>query len=246
MVKAAEPSLSTYSFNFTNFTYRILRITPNSARMTSFTWIMLYAYNIVMDGMSVACSLGGNNMNELAAITEEQRAKLLNTRRRVVESIGKNMDLYGITLSIGHLYGNMYFNQEPVTLDEMSETMGMSKTSMSTGMRTLHDLKMINKVWGKGSRKDLYEVEPDWHRNFTDFFTIKWRKAVEQNMNVMQRSLKDIAVMMEQYEADEAFMKLLVNDKSKIEDALSYYRWLDRLIDSFESGEIYNFIPKEQ
>lgn len=185
-------------------------------------------------------------MNELAAITDEQRAKLLGTRRRVVESIGKNMDLYGITLSIGHLYGNMYFNQEPATLDEMGETMGMSKTSMSTGMRTLHDLKMINKVWGKGSRKDLYEVEPDWHQNFADFFSIKWRKAVEQNMNVMQRSLKDIGAMMEQYEEDEAFMKLLLNDKGKIEEALSYYRWLDRLIDSFESGEIYNFIPKEQ
>lgn len=185
-------------------------------------------------------------MNELAAITEEQRDKLLKTRRRVVESIGKNMDLYGITLSIGHLYGNMYFNREPVTLDEMSETMGMSKTTMSTGMRTLHDLKMINKVWGKGSRKDLYEVEPDWHQNFADFFTIKWRKAVEQNMNVMTRSLKEIAGMMEQYAEDESFMELLRNDQAKIEEAQSYYRWLDRLIDTFESGEIYDFIPKEQ
>jgi DNA-binding transcriptional regulator GbsR (MarR family) len=185
-------------------------------------------------------------MNELAGLTDEQRTKLNNTRRRVIESIGKNMDLYGITLSIGHLYGNMYFNQEPVTLDEMSETMGMSKTTMSTGMRTLHDLKMINKVWGKGSRKDLYEVEPDWHQNFADFFTIKWRKAVEQNMNVMHRSLKEIAGMMEQYAEDEAFMELLRNDQTKIEEAQSYYRWLDRLIDTFESGEIYNFIPKEQ
>ncbi|MHA6485472.1 GbsR/MarR family transcriptional regulator [Paenibacillus sp. strain BS8-2] len=184
-------------------------------------------------------------MNELAALSEEQRTKLLATRRRVVESIGKNMDLYGITLSIGHLYGNMYFNQEPVTLDEMSETMGMSKTSMSTGMRTLHDLKMINKVWGKGSRKDLYEAEPDWHQNFADFFSIKWRKAVEQNMNVMNRSLRDIVNLMEQSQSDESFLSILRSDKSKIEDALNYYQWLDRLIDTFESGEIYTFIPKE-
>jgi DNA-binding transcriptional regulator GbsR (MarR family) len=185
-------------------------------------------------------------MNELAALSDEQQSKLLATRRRVVESIGKNMDLYGITLSIGHLYGNMYFNREPVTLDEMSATMGMSKTSMSTGMRTLHDLKMINKVWGKGSRKDLYEAEPDWHQNFADYFSIKWRKAVEQNMNVMNRTLGDIAKLMEQYEADEPFLAILRSDKEKIEDALNYYRWLDRLIDTFESGEIYDFIPKEQ
>ncbi|MBH5317550.1 GbsR/MarR family transcriptional regulator [Paenibacillus sp. GSMTC-2017] len=184
-------------------------------------------------------------MNELAALTDEQRVKLLQTRRRVIDSIGKNMDLYGITSSIGHLYGNMYFNQEPVTLDEMSETMGMSKTSMSTGMRTLYDLKMINKVWGKGSRKDLYEVVPDWHQNFSDFFSIKWRKAVEMNKSVLRRSIKELDLLMVEHEADEAFMKLLVSDKGKNEEALKYYKWLDRLIESFESGEIYDFIPKE-
>lgn len=183
-------------------------------------------------------------MDELARLTEEQRTKLLQTRRRVIESIGKNMDLYGITLSIGHLYGNMYFNQEPVTLDEMSQTMGMSKTSMSTGMRTLHDLKMINKVWGKGSRKDLYEVVPDWHQNFADYFSIKWRKAVEQNMSALTKSLKELEAL--SGGEDESFGKLLASDKAKIEEALKYYRWLDRLIDSFESGEIYEFLPKEE
>ncbi|MFC6334464.1 GbsR/MarR family transcriptional regulator [Paenibacillus septentrionalis] len=185
-------------------------------------------------------------MNELEALTEEQRSQLLKVRRRVIESIGKNMDLYGITLSIGYLYGNMYFNREPVTLDEMSQTMGMSKTSMSTGMRTLHDLKMINKVWGKGSRKDLYEVVPDWHQNFVDYFSIKWRKAVEQNMSALKRSLKEVDELMVQYETDLSMKQLLESDKEKIQEALAYYRWLDRLIDSFETGEIYEFIPKEE
>lgn len=203
-------------------------------------------------------------MNDLEALTEDQRSQLLKTRRRVIESIGKNMDLYGITLSIGYLYGNMYFNTGPVTLDEMSQTMGMSKTSMSTGMRTLYDLKMINKVWEKGSRKDLYEVESDWYQNFSDYFSIKWRKAVEQNKSAMKRSLKEIEEMLAQAEAEsklqdnadafnatesqqkDPFIELLKSDKQKIEEALAYYRWLDRLIDSFESGEIFDFIPKEQ
>lgn len=185
-------------------------------------------------------------MNELAALTDEQLTKLHKARRRVIESIGENMDLYGITLSIGHLYGNMYFNREPVTLDEMSQTMGMSKTSMSTGMRTLHDLKMINKVWGKGSRKDLYEVELNWHQNFTDYFSIKWRKAVEQNMSALNRSMKEIDALKLQYESEQAFLDVLDNDTQKIDEALKYYKWLDRLIDSFENGDIYKLIPLEE
>lgn len=63
-----------------------------------------------------------------------------------------------------------------MTLDEMGVEMSMSKTSMSTGVRTLLDLKMVNKVWEKGSRKDLYVVEYDWYQTFTDFLPLNGEK----------------------------------------------------------------------
>jgi len=117
---------------------------------------------------------------------------------------------------------------------------------MSTGMRTLHDLKMINKVWGKGSRKDLYEVVPDWYQSFSDFFSIKWRSAVEQNMTALRRSLKELEALEIEFQNEPAFIEIAELDKEKLVEALRYYTWLDRLIDSFETGEIFDFIPKEQ
>ncbi|ACT03124.1 GbsR/MarR family transcriptional regulator [Paenibacillus sp. JDR-2] len=181
----------------------------------------------------------------IGGLTPEQSRSLHVSRQRVIDSIGKNMDLYGITLSIGHLYGYMYFQNDPITLDQMSQQMGMSKTSMSTGMRTLMDLKMIDKVWGKGSRKDFYEVVPDWYQNFTDFFSIKWRKAVESNMASLQKSLKEIHALQTSDPDNSTLQEITSVDEQKINEALNYYRWLHRLIDSFESGEIFDFIPKE-
>lgn len=32
----------------------------------------------------------------------------------------------------------------------------------------------------------------------------------------------------------------------KMKQAVAYYKWLDRLIDSMESEEIYKLIPKEE
>ncbi|WP_274653771.1 GbsR/MarR family transcriptional regulator [Paenibacillus humicola] len=183
---------------------------------------------------------------ELDGLTQEQIGQLQKSRERVIDSIGKNMDLYGITLSIGHLYGYMYFQNAPITLDQMSETMGMSKTSMSTGMRTLMDLKMINKVWGKGSRKDFYEVVPDWHQNFSDYFSIKWRKAVESNMAALSKSLREIRALKEAYPDHAKLQRVAEFDEDKISEALKYYRWLHRLIDAFESGEIFKLIPKDE
>jgi len=183
---------------------------------------------------------------EMVGLTPEQISSLTRSRQRVIDSIGKNMDLYGITLSIGHLYGFMYFQNEPITLDQMSQTMGMSKTSMSTGVRTLMDLKMIDKVWGKGSRKDFYEVVPDWYQNFADFFSIKWRKAVEHNMFSLEKSLKEIRALRESDPSNDSLQQLTSIDEAKIDEALKYYRWLERLIDALESGEIYNYIPREE
>ncbi|MGR6761624.1 GbsR/MarR family transcriptional regulator [Paenibacillus polymyxa] len=182
----------------------------------------------------------------LYQLGDEQQASLQKIRKRVIEAIGKNMDLYGITLSAGHLYGLLFFADKPMTLDEMGREMEMSKTSMSTGVRTLLDLKMVNKVWSKGSRKDLYEVEYDWYQTFTDFFAIKWRKAVETNLLVLRKAIDELDKLMAQGEEYEEFKAVLQQDRMKMKQAVAYYKWLDRLIDSMESEEIYKLIPKEE
>ncbi|MFD3260580.1 GbsR/MarR family transcriptional regulator [Paenibacillus lentus] len=180
----------------------------------------------------------------LDQLTPEQQADVMKVRKRVIEAIGRNMDLYGISLSTGHLYGLLFFANKPMTLDEMGLEMKMSKTSMSTGVRTLLDLKMVNKVWEKGSRKDLYEVEYDWHQTFTDYFAIKWRKAVESNILILRRSIEEMNKWLAT-EPEGAITAVLQEDCQKMGEAVKYYEWLDRLIDAMESGEIYQLVPKE-
>src|SRR5699024_6462629 len=51
------------------------------------------------------------------------------TIQKFIQVIAKNMNLYGITSSIGRLYGVLYFSDEPMTLDDMRDALEMSKTS---------------------------------------------------------------------------------------------------------------------
>ncbi|CAM3774007.1 GbsR/MarR family transcriptional regulator [Marinicrinis lubricantis] len=183
-------------------------------------------------------------MTSTDSLAEEQQIKLNKARHRVIETVGKNMELYGVTMSIGHLYGEMFFKDHPVTLDEMGQVMGMSKTSMSTGMRALMDLKMVNKVWEKGSRKDLYEVEWDWYQSFADYFSIKWRKLTEMNMQALKRSMKEIESLLEECTDNADAKRLLELDLKKMKEAIQYYKWLGRLIDSLEEGTIFDFLPR--
>ena len=170
--------------------------------------------------------------------------KLEKARERVIQSIAENMDLYGITDSVGRLYGTLYFSERPLTLDEMREALGMSKTSMSTGVRTLLDTNMVTKVWKKGVRKDLYQAEEDWYQVFFDFFAIKWKRAIELNLHAMHQSELEYRKMLNDIETSKEVIEQIELDLAKLAQAKEYYSWLESLIDSFESNTIFDFIPK--
>ena len=173
------------------------------------------------------------------------KEELEKARERVIEAISQNMNLYGVTPSVGRLWGLLYFHNQPMTLDEMKNELGMSKTSMSTSVRNLMDLHMVDKVWKKGNRKDLYKAEEDWFQTFSDFFTIKWRSGVNINVSAIEKSLLELHKLLDTTELSEEMITQINNDIEKLHQALDYYDWLNRLVDSFETNEIFKYIPKE-
>lgn len=187
-----------------------------------------------------------NLIKLMDVIMMDGKEQLEAARDRVIESISKNMNLYGITDSIGRLYGMLYFKNHPMTLDEMKEELGMSKTSMSTSVRSLMDLKMVEKVWRKGERKDLYKAEEDWHQSFVDLFTIRWRPSISVNKSALEKSMKELKVIVDSMDIEEDVKQTALIDIQKLQAAVDYYDWLNRLIDSFESGDIYNYIQKKR
>ncbi|MNI90241.1 HTH-type transcriptional repressor OpcR [compost metagenome] len=46
-------------------------------------------------------------------------------------------------------------------------------------------------------------------------------------------------------EAEGPLRRVLEEDVRKMKETVKYYEWLDRLIDTMESGEIYKLVPKE-
>jgi DNA-binding transcriptional regulator GbsR (MarR family) len=172
--------------------------------------------------------------------------QLEKVRERVIETMAQNINLYGISPSIGRLYGMMFFHHEPLTLDEMKDELGMSKTSMSTSVRTLLELKMVDKVWKKGVRRDLYSVEGDWYQNFIDLFSVKWRSAISMNSNTIAKSIKELHNMLSNEQITTELKEMIESDIEKLEYTLEYYEWLDRLVETMETHEIFKFVPKKE
>ena len=175
-------------------------------------------------------------------LSSEQKLEI--AREKIIQSIAENIDLYGITDSIGRLYGTLYFSSEALTLDEMREALGMSKTSMSTGVRTLLETKMVRKVWKKGVRKDLYQAEEDWYKSFVEYFSTQWRDAIEMNQSAISEAEEIYTHIISSQITEQSLKDQAQMDMDKLSKAKEYYRWLEQLIDTFETGKIFDFVPK--
>ena len=86
---------------------------------------------------------------------------LAKARDNFVDGIGYLSSTVGLNRGIGQLYAILFLSNEPLCLDDMAETLKISKGSASVNVRELEKLGVVRKVWVKGSRKDFYEAELD-------------------------------------------------------------------------------------
>ncbi|MCP8615495.1 GbsR/MarR family transcriptional regulator [Salirhabdus salicampi] len=166
------------------------------------------------------------------------------TIEKFIQVIAKNMSLYGITTSVGRLYGALYFADEPMTLDDMRDALEMSKTSMSTGVRSLSEMKMVEPAFKKGVRKDLYKSEEDWYKSFTSLFGNRWRHHTETNIEEAEEAIIELRELAENT-SDEELKEKIESDIDRLVYAKNYYKWLMKFIKVVETGEIFKYVPKE-
>lgn len=185
--------------------------------------------------------LDGNRVFNDERLTE----KVSHAKEKVINAMAETMDLYGVTASVGRLYGTLYFQQYPMTLDEMKDELGMSKPSMSLAVRSLLEMKVVQKVWQKGTRKDLYVAEKDFFKFFQVFFSTKWKREIEVNLPAIREASAELQAMLDDPDGKLTPEKReeIESYKKQIDESKVYYYWLNELVKNLDSGRLFELIP---
>lgn len=152
---------------------------------------------------------------------------------KVTHEFSKTLEMFGLSPQDARLFVTLYLHQSPMTLDEMSEALGKSKTAMSNGVRALLDQGLVERVWKKGFRKDLYQANENLYRNFMSSYIKKWQEAaIEQKntLSVMEADLKD---RIQDY-SDQEKMKHADDLYQRIEDMISFHEWIAQAFDGID------------
>ncbi|GAK09866.1 hypothetical protein JCM19038_3737 [Geomicrobium sp. JCM 19038] len=171
--------------------------------------------------------------------------ELQSAEDQITDRIADNMETFGVSSTVGRLLGIIYMNRESMTLDSLAEETGMSKTRMSQVMRQMLALNIAEKEFVKGSRKEHYNVESDYAQTFISLFTTNWKDVVSRNMT-LERRLRERVEQMNNAVTDatpQEIVERIETLSNELDAWQAYYNWIDRLVDFFESGKIFDHVP---
>ena len=174
--------------------------------------------------------------------SQNKQQQLEQAKDIVINSIGQTMDLYGTNRSVGNLYGTMVF-EGSMTLDEMRHQLQMSKPSMSAGVKKLQEFDIVKQQFTRGSRKQHFIAEKDFFIFFRNFFTKKFQREIDINVEAVKDAQSIINPLLESSDLTEAETQEAQKIKAQLDHTHVYYEWLEQLTEAIESGEIFKYFP---
>ena len=78
-----------------------------------------------------------------------------------IEIVGDMAGNLGLNAIAGQMYALLYISNEPVSLDEITDILKVSKGNVSVNIRVLERWGAVKKVWVKGSRRNFYTANED-------------------------------------------------------------------------------------
>ena len=129
---------------------------------------------------------------------------------------GRLSQILGYPKSVGQVYGYLFFAFEPQSLDDISSELGISKASVSNGVRKLLAWGVIRQVWVQGNRREFLEIVDDistlFKAGYGDFVKPRVSSSKQRIKGIgdrLQEEFEDGSLSEEEYNsAKKRFEKL--------------------------------------
>mgnify|MGYP003376737310 FL=1 len=109
-----------------------------------------------------------------------------------VSGLGRLAGFFGFSDVMGRLYGTLLLSPEPLSLDELCDTLQISKGSVSMNMRDLERWGMAKEVWVRGERRKFYKAESDMWQVIRNVLGSREQREVQVALHVLGESIEKL------------------------------------------------------
>ncbi|MBJ7395776.1 MAG: hypothetical protein JHC76_06970 [Akkermansiaceae bacterium] len=115
--------------------------------------------------------------------------KLDSIEHQMVNIFVDGARILGLPPSIGEIYGLLFISPTPLALDDFVERLGISKGSVSQGLRMLKGLRAVREVESASDRRTYYEPAIELKRLAGGFI----REQVRPHFKSAETRIRDLA-----------------------------------------------------
>lgn len=109
--------------------------------------------------------------------------------QRFVMHIGEMGSRWGLNRTLGQMCGLLYAAQRPMNADEIAETLGISRSNVSMGLKELKAWRLVQPASVPGDRREYWTTPKDAWEVFRLLIEERRRREVDPTLSMLRETL---------------------------------------------------------
>lgn len=152
---------------------------------------------------------------EISEITAKM--ELTPVLERYILHWGEMGTRWGVNRSVSQIHALLYLSPQPLTAEEIADTLSIARSNVSTSLRELQSWGLIGLVHVMGDRRDHYEAKKDLWEMVTLIMEERKRREIDPTLSVLRQCVLE--------SADDR--KMPAETKARMEDMLGFLELLN-------------------
>jgi DNA-binding transcriptional regulator GbsR (MarR family) len=118
-------------------------------------------------------------------------AELTPVMKKFILHWGEMGSVWGVNRTVAQIYALLYLSPEPLTADEISETLAMARSTISTGLHELQTWGLVKVVHVLGDRRDHFQSMSDVWEMFRTIIRQRKSREIDPLLAMLRTSVAE-------------------------------------------------------
>ena len=112
--------------------------------------------------------------------------QLTDSMQTFISHFGEMGSRWGINRTVGQIYALLYLSEKPICADEISETLGFSRSNVSMGLKELESWRLVRVRHFPKDRKEYYTVPDDVWEIFRTLVEERKKREIDPTLSMLR------------------------------------------------------------
>lgn len=129
--------------------------------------------------------------------------KLTESMQTFISHFGEMGSRWGINRTVGQIYALLYLSKEPLCADDISESLGFSRSNVSMGLKELDSWRLLRAKHFQKDRKEYYTVLEDVWEIFRTLVEERKKREIDPTLSMLRDVIMNPKDLKEEYSREK-------------------------------------------